>query len=86
MSLSDLGAPSKNRTHNLLIRSQVLYPVELWAQSAPFIQDALLNCKRFFIGRSLLFLSDHRQPLEYSDWRVYRQIRRTCTKTNNVLE
>ena len=25
------GAPSRNRTHNLLIRSQTLYPVELWA-------------------------------------------------------
>jgi hypothetical protein len=26
------GAPSRNRIHNLLIRSQTLYPVELWAQ------------------------------------------------------
>ena len=25
------GAPSRNRTHNLLIRSQALYPVELLA-------------------------------------------------------
>ena len=25
------GAPSRNRTRNLLIRSQTLYPVELWA-------------------------------------------------------
>ena len=27
------GAPSRSRTHNLLIRSQTLYPIELWAQA-----------------------------------------------------
>ena len=26
------GAPSRSRTRNLLIRSQTLYPIELWAQ------------------------------------------------------
>ena len=25
------GAPNRSRTHNLLIRSQTLYPIELWA-------------------------------------------------------
>lgn len=27
------GAPRRTRTPNLLIRSQTLYPVELWVQS-----------------------------------------------------
>ena len=26
------GAPNRSRTHNLLIRSQMLYPIELWAR------------------------------------------------------
>ena len=26
------GAPNRSRTHNLLIRSQTLYPIELWAR------------------------------------------------------
>ena len=34
------GAPNRNRTHNLLIRSQTLYPVELWAH---FKKKTLLN-------------------------------------------
>ena len=29
------GAPNRSRTHNLLIRSQMLYPVELWARLIP---------------------------------------------------
>ncbi len=27
------GAPNRSRTHNLLIRSQTLYPIELWAHN-----------------------------------------------------
>ncbi len=26
------GAPSRARIHNLLVRSQTLYPIELWVQ------------------------------------------------------
>lgn len=29
------GAPNRSRTHNLLIRSQTLYPVELQVQKKP---------------------------------------------------
>jgi hypothetical protein len=31
-----LNAPMRTRTSNLLIRSQVLYPIELWAQFSMF--------------------------------------------------
>ena len=31
MSLNIYGAPDRSRTHNLLIRSQTLYPIELRA-------------------------------------------------------
>ena len=30
--LISIGAPNRSRTHNLLIRSQTLYPIELWAR------------------------------------------------------
>ena len=30
-AISRYGAPNRSRTHNLLIRSQTLYPIELWA-------------------------------------------------------
>ena len=28
-----ISAPERSRTHNLLIRSQTLYPIELWAHN-----------------------------------------------------
>ncbi len=44
------GAPRKIRTLNLLIRSQMLYPVELWALKTDIcIRPAFFNCKFFFI-------------------------------------
>ena len=49
------GAPSRNRTRNLLIRSQTLYPVELWAhfitlyQRLLIISNTVQLCKPFFI-------------------------------------
>ena len=35
--LPEYGAPSRSRIHNLLIRSQTLYPVELWAHFIKFV-------------------------------------------------
>jgi hypothetical protein len=32
LSYFPYGAPKRSRTPNLLIRSQTLYPIELWAQ------------------------------------------------------
>ena len=48
------GAPGRGRIHNLLIRSQTLYPVELRAQVAAFLQRSLcylmdLALSRFFL-------------------------------------
>ena len=57
------GAPSRNRTRNLLIRSQTLYPVELWAHILLFLSTTLCYYNRvsvelqqlFFIFYSLIF-------------------------------
>ena len=49
--LLSFGAPSRIRIHNLLIRSQMLYPVELWAhrlKTKVNITDSFLKCKHFF--------------------------------------
>ena len=37
MSIIEFGAPKRSRTPSLLIRSQTLYPIELWAhmEAAP---------------------------------------------------
>lgn len=37
IDLGKIGAPDRNRTCNLLIRSQVLYPIELRAQNTSMI-------------------------------------------------
>ena len=39
------GAPCRNRIHNLLIRSQTLYPVELMAQCLIIIAESPLKFK-----------------------------------------
>ena len=40
-----LGAPRRIRTLNLLIRSQMLYPIEPWAQFALYSIAFYANCK-----------------------------------------
>ena len=39
------GAPSRNRTRNLLIRSQTLYPVELWAHICLLLSALIYDTK-----------------------------------------
>ena len=44
-----IGAPGGTRTHNLLIRSQMLYPIKLRAQRLSIlIEQKKYNCKHFF--------------------------------------
>ena len=37
--IEKLGAPSKTRTCDLLVRSQTLYPTELWARTEPTLES-----------------------------------------------
>ena len=53
------GAPSRNRTHNLLIRSQTLYPVELWARILLFLSTTLCYYNRVRVDLQQLFLFFH---------------------------
>ncbi len=43
------GAPCRNRIHNLLIRSQTLYPIELMAQCLIIIAESPLKFKSIWI-------------------------------------
>ena len=44
-----IGAPGGTRTHNLLIRSQMLYPIKLRAQRLDIlIEQKKYKCKHFF--------------------------------------
>lgn len=68
------GDPSRIRTCDLLIRSQTLYPAELWSHSVlPFVRqqrnyiEYIGICqqflrKKFCFFRHFLFLSDYAQP------------------------
>ena len=49
------GAPSRNRTRNLLIRSQTLYPVELWAHISLFLSTTLCYYNRVSVELQQLF-------------------------------
>ena len=53
------GAPCRNRTHNLLIRSQTLYPVELWARISLFLSTTLCYYNRVRVDLQQLFLFFH---------------------------
>ena len=48
-------APRRTRTSNLLIRSQMLYPIELWAQTRPTLTPARYRGKHHM-------LLTHRDP------------------------
>ena len=56
------GAPGRGRIHNLLIRSQTLYPVELRAQVAVFGSRVILLAGQAFVKLGffiLLLISDN---------------------------
>ena len=62
------GAPSRNRTRNLLIRSQTLYPVELWAHIYQPVIRLVYNTKYLsltqpFFSTFLYFPIDFLPPL-----------------------
>ena len=62
------GAPKRSRTPNLLIRSQTLYPIELWALFMLFLM--MLIRHSLWCGREDSNL--HRiAPTSPSSWRVY---------------
>jgi hypothetical protein len=53
------GAPNRSRTYNLLIRSQMLYPIELWVpERAGFIADLELAASFIVVALSLLIKID----------------------------
>ena len=52
------GAPSRNRTHNLLIRSQTLYPVELWAHRFSFSIFTLFSSALIYNTTERPFMQD----------------------------
>ncbi len=61
------GAPRRVRIPNLLIRSQVLYPVELWAQVAGWAaRDAQSCCT---MNRNPKVLFDRRIKYHKPYWR-----------------
>ena len=41
------NTPSRSRTRNLLIRSQTLYPIELWAHQIYRLAAILFICQKF---------------------------------------
>lgn len=78
------GAPNRSRTHNLLIRSQTLYPIELWAHLF-FLRIRLLCAQNIFSRWWLQLESNQRHqdfqscalPTELwsqNEWRFRREL------------
>ena len=86
------GAPKRSRTPNLLIRSQTLYPIELWALiqfvsstciSLSLLSNLVKHFSNFFYGApkrsrtpNLLIRSQTLYPIEL--WALIQFVSSTC--------
>ena len=60
------GAPNRSRTHNLLIRSQMLYPIELWARlNSPRNRFNIMSLHLYYLTKWWLQLESNQRHQDF---------------------
>ena len=60
------GAPNRSRTHNLLIRSQMLYPIELWARlNSPRNRFNIMSLNLYYLTKWWLQLESNQRHQDF---------------------